>query len=312
MTTVLVAGAGQIGTFVARALTDAGASVLAIDAEPALGYFLRFGPRTETELLTVDVRDSATLLGLITERGIASIVACAGYVGHDFPEDDSSGWDVNVEGVHTLAEAAILSGMVRRLVYISSLAVYGACSHGKLSEDSPPAPNSLYGKTKAAAETLLEGYKGRGLDVRIVRSCGVFGPLRLGRGSQSGRLIEKLVVNARMGHELVLQTTPGAADEYLYIKDLARAVASVTLQDGQADTYVFNVGTGKKTTSMELTAAITEAIPEAQIKLELRDGVDAHSQLPPLDVDRIARTFGFTPGFSLVQGIRDYVLEAAF
>jgi UDP-glucose 4-epimerase len=312
MTSVLVAGAGQIGTFVARALAQAGATVLAIDADPALGYFLRFGPRTETELLTADIRDSAALLGLITQRRVTSIVACAGYVGHDFPGGGAGGWDVNVGGIRTLAEAAVLSGAVRRLVYISSLAVYGACSHSKLSEDSPPMPNSPYGRTKAAAETLLEGYRGRGLDVRIVRSCGVFGPLRLGRGSQSARLIEKLVDNARMGRELILQTTPGAADEYLYVKDLARAVAGVTLQDGPIDAFVFNVGAGKKTTSEELTAAITEVIPNARIKLELLDGSDGHSQLPPLDIDRIARTFGFTPGFSLAQGIHDYVSEAAF
>ncbi len=307
---VLVAGAGQVGVYAARELAQRGAKVIAVDAEPAMGYFLRFGPRVDTELLAGDIRESDALLPLIRNNNIQYVIACAGLVGHDLskiPEHDA--WAVNVDGVRNLAEVAIASGTVRRIVYISSVAVYGEPPVPRIGEESPLAPYSEYGKTKAAAERLLLRYRAE-LEVRIVRSCGVYGPLRLGRGSQSARLIEKLVVNARRGNDIVIRTTQGASDEYLYVKDLARAVAMITLHSVQQDCYVFNVGSGIKTTCIELAAALQEAVPTARIKLELVDGED--SKVPALDIERLRQALGFTPEFSLVEGLRDYIVEAGF
>jgi nucleoside-diphosphate-sugar epimerase len=82
-------------------------------------------------------------------------------------------WDTNVQGTANVARAALECG-VKRLVYTSSVAVYGGMvpRHG-IDETSDLQPDSPYGLSKFAAErTLIEE---RGLPAVIVRSATVWG-----------------------------------------------------------------------------------------------------------------------------------------
>jgi nucleoside-diphosphate-sugar epimerase len=81
--------------------------------------------------------------------------------------DDAPGFRrLNLDGTRALFDAA--SGA--RIVFLSSRAVYGDHRHGEtLSESDPPAPDSLYGEVKLAAEQAL-GPRGA-----AIRATGVYG-----------------------------------------------------------------------------------------------------------------------------------------
>jgi len=81
---------------------------------------------------------------------------------------------VNVEGTRTLLEASLAAG-VRRFVYGSTIGVYGEAADTVLTEASPPRPVNVYGRTKLAAEGVVESFSGR-LPTTIVRISETYGP----------------------------------------------------------------------------------------------------------------------------------------
>jgi nucleoside-diphosphate-sugar epimerase len=81
----------------------------------------------------------------------------------------------NVEGTRWLLAAARARG-VSRIVYTSSVSVYGDGLPLGVTEDAPINPSGLYGVSKVRAERLLRDAVEAGLRCMIVRPCLVYGP----------------------------------------------------------------------------------------------------------------------------------------
>lgn len=80
----------------------------------------------------------------------------------------------NVLGSQRIVEAAGDAGC--RVIFLSSRAVYGAYPDGtRLTEDTPPRPDTLYGEIKLAVEQAVAATEGVSL-----RATGVYGPTGLG------------------------------------------------------------------------------------------------------------------------------------
>ncbi len=85
-------------------------------------------------------------------------------------------YDVNVKGTEAVLAAAQRAG-VKRVVHFSSIGALGRVKAGETAdEDYPPAPHTLYDKTKFAAEEIARQAASGGLDVVIVRPGWVYGP----------------------------------------------------------------------------------------------------------------------------------------
>jgi nucleoside-diphosphate-sugar epimerase len=84
---------------------------------------------------------------------------------------------VNVGGTRAVMEAAQMAG-VSRVVFLSTIAVYGHGSALVLDEESPTRPDTFYGETKLAAERVaLDGRTGGGAPLStVLRSAAVYGP----------------------------------------------------------------------------------------------------------------------------------------
>ena len=84
----------------------------------------------------------------------------------------------NLDGTVKLFETARKGG-IRRCIFLSSRAVYGDRSAGKvLTEASKPAPNTLYGEVKRDAEHALFSLTAPGFATSSLRATGVYGDLR--------------------------------------------------------------------------------------------------------------------------------------
>lgn len=114
-------------------------------------------------------------------QGVSCIVHCAArvHVMHDTETDPLAAFRrVNVEGTRQLADSAARAG-VRRLVFLSSLKVLGEQTAPGLrfNNDTPPAPEDAYGRSKWEAEQALWAVsKLTGLEVVVVRPPLVHGP----------------------------------------------------------------------------------------------------------------------------------------
>ncbi|HKR11335.1 MAG TPA: NAD(P)-dependent oxidoreductase [Pyrinomonadaceae bacterium] len=303
---VLILGAGLVGTFAARALSEEGIEIVVADLGTEPEYFRRFGPK-ECLLATADILDFTSISSLLKSCDVDVIVLTAGLTSEDCEHDPQKAWSVNVQGPVVVARAAIEAG-VKRLVFISTIAVYGIPDAVRITESMPVRPCSEYGRTKAMAEKGITTFRDHGLDVRILRSCGVYGPLRSNGGSKSAKFIEALLRHALSTRELEVIASPNAADEYLYVKDLAQAVSLAALRGVPATAFIFNVGAGQSTTIKELCALVQRISPELRINISPA-GVEESPRLAPLDTSLIHDVYGFKPQYSLAKGFFDYLQE---
>ncbi|MBM3609204.1 MAG: NAD-dependent epimerase/dehydratase family protein, partial [Alphaproteobacteria bacterium] len=135
---ILVTGAGLIGTAFARDAIDRGEQVSFFDPEPREDY-IRF--RLEGRpfrLVRGDVRDLPGLLAAAKETRAQCIVHTAGLIGGNVQQSLSTGFDINLMGTRNVAETVRLAD-VRRLVHISTMGVYDSRRkpEGAVPEDFP-------------------------------------------------------------------------------------------------------------------------------------------------------------------------------
>jgi nucleoside-diphosphate-sugar epimerase len=93
---------------------------------------------------------------------------------HEANVPDSYFEEVNIGGTRSLLNASRAAG-VRRFVYGSTIGVYGSAAEGMLDEDSPTRPDNIYGRTKLAAEKVVQDEAGD-LETCIVRISETYGP----------------------------------------------------------------------------------------------------------------------------------------
>ncbi len=170
MVTVVTGASGFVGGVLVRALLEEGRDVRGVD--------LRRGPSIEgldIEFRQADVRNGEAireaLEGASTVFHTAAVISVTG---------DRSGRvrDVNVNGVRTVAEAALSSG-VDRFVHCSSVHAYDLEVDAELTETSPRATDPHlppYDRSKAAGEAALREVAARGLDTVVCNPTGVIGP----------------------------------------------------------------------------------------------------------------------------------------
>lgn len=89
-------------------------------------------------------------------------------------------YQVNTLGTKNLVNAIIRTGMpLRRLVYMSSLSVFGAVReqmpYQDIRETDTPAPNTAYGRSKLLAERFLDSVASQ-INYVVLRPTGVYGP----------------------------------------------------------------------------------------------------------------------------------------
>lgn len=162
----LVGGAGFIGSRLAPRLEGAGAEVRTIDLPgvEAKGRDVDVGDVRDGDALQKAFADCDCIVNLAAEH-------------RDDVEPLSLYWDVNVDGARNVCEAARAQD-IRRIVFTSTVAVYGFTDGRTVDENTPFAPFNEYGKTKAEAENIFREWQAEAPDERsltIVRPTVVFG-----------------------------------------------------------------------------------------------------------------------------------------
>ena len=183
---VAVTGAaGYLGGTLVRRLLSAGDSVAALTRRP-----LRYGPLPGLETVQGDVRDPRVLDALV--RDADAVAHLAAYV-HRRTASSTEVRDcfaVNLGGTRALVEAIERAGRRPRLVFVSTISVYGAAFDGA-TEDAACAPATPYGASKLAGEELVREARARGTAHGLVlRPAVVFGPGAPGNLDRLQRLLE--------------------------------------------------------------------------------------------------------------------------
>ncbi|MBD0315804.1 MAG: NAD-dependent epimerase/dehydratase family protein [Nitrospiraceae bacterium] len=169
---ILVTGAGGfLGTALAAHLCDQRLNVRAVVRNESHIPLLP----SDIEIVVADIRDQGKIRKAAT--GCETIVHLAAKV-HAFHEtgSDPEYYAVNVEGTRNLLEGARAAG-VKRLLFISSVKVFGEETRGCIDETHPPGPLTPYGQSKWRAEQLVAEYgQQEHMQVLSLRLPMVYGP----------------------------------------------------------------------------------------------------------------------------------------
>lgn len=135
--------------------------------------FDRVAPSTTQDprvrVIVGDLGDAALMRDLVDAQ-VGSVFHLAAVVSGQAEADFDLGMRVNLDGARILLEACRRAGPKPRVVFTSSVAVYGGELPDLVDDSTALAPQSSYGAQKAIAELLLCDYSRKGfVDGRVAR-----------------------------------------------------------------------------------------------------------------------------------------------
>lgn len=117
----------------------------------------------QRDVVTTDLSEAKAAERLIAGRPDV-IVHLAAIVSGEAETDFDKGYRINLDGTRALFDAIRLAeGYMPRVVYASSLAVFGAPFPDRIPDEFHLTPLTSYGAQKAMGELLLDDYSRRGL-----------------------------------------------------------------------------------------------------------------------------------------------------
>ena len=234
--------------------------------------------------------------------------------GENFPQEAFH--RVNALGTVRLAEQAAAAG-VKRLVFLSSIKVNGEGSPIPYRETDPPAPLDPYAISKWEAEQGLHNITARtGLEVVILRPPLVYGP---GVKANFRRLMDAV----RRGIPLPFGSIDNRRS-MLYLENLVDAIR-VCIEHPAAANKTYLIADGKDVSTPDLVRRLARAmnrparllpvspalLTASATLLGKRDQVARLLGSLTLDSSAIRRDLGWTPPYTLDDGLRMTVSEPA-
>jgi nucleoside-diphosphate-sugar epimerase len=174
MKILVTGGAGFLGQQLTRALLDRGSLRLAsgdakIDRVVCFDQTAGVLQDPRVDYVTGDISDAATVRHLV-DRDTAVVVHLAAVVSGGAEADFDLGMRVNLDGTRLLLEACRAAGQQPRVLFTSSIAVFGGDLPPVVTDATTPTPQGSYGVQKLIGELLVQDFSRKGyIDGRSVR-----------------------------------------------------------------------------------------------------------------------------------------------
>lgn len=309
MNNILVTGAtGQLGSDLVAALRQTGqARIIASGRSPKPTGALDH-ERLDYERL--DVTDGDRLQQLIEQYEIGTIYHLAGILSARGEQHPDLCWNVNVNGLKTVLEAAKLHHL--SVFFPSSIAVFGPHTP-KL--DTPQItvedPSTIYGITKVTGELLCHYYAQRfEVDVRSLRLPGIISYSAPPGGGTTDFAVEMLVAAIQQGHYTCF-VRPETRLPMMYMPDAIRAILGLM----QADAAAVKIRSSYNITAMsfaaeELATEIQKHLPHFSCRyaLDFRQAI-ADSWPSVIDDSRARADWGWQPAYGLSEMVADMLVH---
>jgi nucleoside-diphosphate-sugar epimerase len=204
---VITGGCGFLGRRVALKLlerSDIDELVLFDNAAPAVPL----PGDKRVQLVTGDIADRNAVVRLISP-GTSSVFHLAAVVSGQAEGDAELGYRVNLDGTRAVLDACLALGTSPRVVFASSLAVYGGELPPAVGDDTPLTPQTSYGTQKAIGELLVNDYTRKGfIDGRAVRLPTVV--VRPGLPNRAASTFASSIIREPLsGREAICPVSPG-------------------------------------------------------------------------------------------------------
>lgn len=255
-----------------------------------------------------DIRDAKLIDELIAASGDTDpIIHLAGVLTAGCDRDPMAAIGVNVNGTYNVLESALKHGK-RRVVFASTIGVYGRGLPQPITEDMPSEPDGWYGVTKQMAEQVGLLYQRRfGLDFRAVRFAAVTGANRKAVGSAS--LFTSLIPEkAAKGEPYAIEVTADTSYPVVYNKDAVDALLKLSTVP-EAKSRIYNIASGNVVVD-RMVAHVRKRIPEAQFSYapveDIMAVVSGYKEWT-IGCERAKKEIGWTPSYGVENMVDDII-----
>lgn len=254
MNKILITGvAGFIGSHVARRFLTEGYHVVGVD-DLSGGKLENVPPGVD--FIKVDLALAETFGQVPT--GCERILHLAGQSSGEISFDNPVA-DLQKNTISTLNLIRYgIANKAERIIYASSMSVYGSVPDKPISEQKDPRPLSCYGVGKLASEGYLRVYKDQ-LPFVAMRMFNVYGPGQDLSNLRQG-MVSIYLAQALNNGRIEVKGSANRFRDFIYIDDVVEAWWRAAFYP-LARNQVLNIGTGYKTTVGMLLEKICENIP---------------------------------------------------
>lgn len=313
MHVLILGAAGMIGRkLTGRLVADGNVGGREIERLTLVDVVAPASPDGRAEAVAADLSVPGEAERLVGSRP-ELIVHLAAVVSGEAESDFDKGYRVNLDGTRTLLDAVrAADGYRPRLVFTSSIAVYGPPLPDPIPEDFLQAPLTSYGTQKAIGELLLADYTRRGfvdgIGIRLPTIC-----IRPGRPNKAASgFFSSILREPLVGQEAVLPVPETVRHWHASPRSAVEFLLRAATLDGR------DVGPRRTLSMPGLSATVAEQIEalrriagDRAVRLIRREPDESIMRIvetwaPALDATR-ARRLGFTAESSFDEIIRVHV-----
>lgn len=207
---------------------------------------------------------------------------------------------INVGGTVSVMEAMRDVG-VRRVILISSGAIYGDQGQQPLVESAPPNPGSPYAVSKLAAEHYVHTIGALwGIETVALRVFNAYGP---GQPLAAAHppVVPHFLRQVSHGGSMVIHGKGEQTRDFVYLDDVVSAMIAAASAP-TINRSLINIGSGTETSIQSLGQSVLEAVG---IKSEwiYKEDQDAGPSRMCADIRLAKEKLGYRPRFSLQEGL---------
>jgi UDP-glucose 4-epimerase len=247
--TVVVTGvAGFIGSRVAARMAAEGFTVVGVDD---LSSGKQSNVPSSIDFIQGNLADTRTISKL--PKSAELVLHLAGQSSGEMSFDDPVA-DLEKNTISTLHLISYgIGANISKLVYASSMSVYGNVPDAPIGEDEHVAPLSCYGVGKLAAENYLNVF-GKQLSSVSLRMFNVYGPGQDMNNLRQG-MVSIYMAQALTNKHIVVKGSLERFRDFIYIDDVVEAWFRAATFAGVVGNTI-NIGTGVRTTVAQVLEAV--------------------------------------------------------
>lgn len=300
MKVLVTGGGGFIGYHVTKRLQEKGHEVIIVDTlitgrednVPDEVTFYR-EDITSPEIETVFINEKPDIV-----IHLAAQISVSYSMKH--PQEDGK---VNIIGTINLLHLSA-KHQVKKFIFASSAAVYGAPVTLPIKEDHGLGPTSSYGLSKMTSENYIQMYhQSKQLPFTILRFSNVYGPRQTAEGEAG--VVSIFLSNAAGSKPIQVFGDGNQTRDFIYVKDVADACVQA-IQHG--DNAIVNIGSQTQLSINQLIQSISK-VSEKPLSIQFKKAREGDIEHSNLDHGRAREQLAWIPQYSLEQGLQESMEE---
>lgn len=189
---------------------------------------------------------------------------------------------------------------VEKLIYISSISVYSDQNKLPWSEEQKNEPKNYYGLSKLVSEDICRlNLKNSPTNLVVLRLAHVYGP------NEKNNFMINLFMRKAFNKEIIdVNNVSDNKREFIYVKDVARAIITACKTTISKKCIILNVGTDDVFNNQEVATIITSCFNGGKLNIDYfsKEISKDHSYMKHKKIEDV---YNFKPKYTMIQAMND-------